>query len=64
MQFVLFPQTTRTWLLPAAKQTRAREEKDPFACIESPQSLNVQFQQCEYFMKIKHPKVTGIIRAY
>ncbi len=58
------PQTTRTRSLPAAKQTKARKEKDPFACIESPQSLTVQFQRREYFMKMKHPKVTGIIKAY
>lgn len=64
MQFVLIPSTTRTRSLPAAKQTKARKEKDPFACTKSPQSLTVQFQRREYFMKMKHPKVTGIIKPY
>uniref|UniRef100_A0AAQ6A5D1 DBB domain-containing protein n=1 Tax=Amphiprion ocellaris TaxID=80972 RepID=A0AAQ6A5D1_AMPOC len=46
---------------PLQKQTKARMEK---RAVDSPQSLTVQFQQLEYFMKTKHPKVSGIIKAH
>lgn len=59
------PINHKNMVAPRSK-TNKREErkKDPFACIESPQSLTVQFQRREYFMKMKHSEMTGIIKAY
>lgn len=47
---------------PLQKQTKEQGRRKRER--ESPQSPTVQFQRREYFMKMKHPKVTGIIKAY
>lgn len=58
------PINHKNMVVPCYKTNTSEEEKDPFDCIKSPQALTVQFQRREYFMKMKPPKVTGIIKAY
>lgn len=58
------PINHKNMVAPRYRTNKSEKEKDPFASIKSPQSLTVQFQRREYFMKMKPLKVTGIIKAY
>ena len=61
MKFVFIPHKPQEHGRSLRCKTNKSEER---LCMESPQLLTHQFQLREYFMKMKHPKVTGIIKAY
>ncbi len=58
------PTNHKKTVAPCCKSNKSEEGERPTRLHREPQSLTVQFQQREYFMKIKHTKVTGIIKAY